>query len=227
MKLGVLFSGGKDSTYAAYKAKQKGNKLICLISIFSQNPDSYMFHTPNINLVKDQATVMGLPLLTQKTKGEKEEELKDLEKAIKSAKTKYKIQGIVTGALKSEYQVSRIQKICDKLDLKCINPLWHKDELEYLHELIENRFKIIITSVAAYPLDETWLGREINQKFISDAVDLNNRYKIHMSGEGGETESFIIDCPLFSKKINILEGRKTWDGSSGRYDIKEVELIDK
>lgn len=142
MKLGVLFSGGKDSCYAAYKAKQKGNELICLITMLSENPDSYMFHTPSIKQTQAQAKAMNLPLLIEKTKGVKEEELKDLEKAIKQAIKKHKIEGIVTGALFSNYQASRIKKICDKLKIKCINPLWHKDELDYLHELINNKFNL-------------------------------------------------------------------------------------
>ena len=115
MKCGVLFSGGKDSTYAAYLAKKHGNELSCLISIVSENPESYMFHTPSILKVKKQAEVMNIPLLIQKTKGQKEEELKDLEKAIKLAKAKYEIEAIVTGAVESVYQASRIQKICDGL----------------------------------------------------------------------------------------------------------------
>ena len=149
MKLGVLFSGGKDSAYSAYLEKQKGNELVCLISIFSENSESYMFHTPSITKTKKQAEVMEIPFIIQKTKGEKEIELQDLEKAIQKAKAKYKIQGIVTGALHSVYQSSRIQKICNKLKLKCINPLWQKNEIEYLKELIKNKFKIIVTSKAS------------------------------------------------------------------------------
>ena len=142
MKLGVLFSGGKDSCYSAYLAKKQGHEIVCLMSVFSENKDSYMFHTPSIKKVKKQSEAMSIPLMVQKTKGEKEKELKDLERVISKAKKKYKIQGIVTGAIRSVYQASRIQKICDKLKLKCINPLWQKDEIKYLNELIENKFKI-------------------------------------------------------------------------------------
>ena len=180
-KSAILFSGGKDSCMSAYLARQTGYELTCLISIFSENKESYMFHTPSIKKTKQQAKAMELPLIIQKTKGKKEEELEDLEKAIKAAIKKYKIQAIVTGAIQSVYQASRIQKICDKLKIKCLNPLWQKDELEYLHELIENKFKVIITGVAAYPLDKTWLGREINQDFIDNAIDLNNKYRSYIN----------------------------------------------
>ena len=85
MKLGVLFSGGKDSTMATYLAKKEGHEIACLITIYSENPDSYMFHTPSISKTKKQAELMGIPLLTGKTDGIKEKELKDLEKTIKEA----------------------------------------------------------------------------------------------------------------------------------------------
>lgn len=214
MKAAVLFSGGKDSTYAAYRAKRKGHELKCLISIFSENKESYMFHTPNIKRVKDQAKAIGLPLIIQKTKGIKEEELKDLELAIQKAKTKYKIDSIITGALYSEYQKSRIQTICDKLKLSCINPLWHKDELSYLHELIENKFKIIIVGVFAYPLNKTWLGREINQKFVEDSLELNNKYQIHVAGEGGEFETLVLNCPLFKQPFKVKSFKDFKEGEN-------------
>lgn len=223
MRLGVLFSGGKDSCYACYLAKQSGHELKCLISILSENPESYMFHTPSINQTKKSAEAMNLPLIIQKTKGEKETELQDLEKAIALAKKDFGIQGIVTGAIASVYQSSRIQKICNKLNLKCINPLWGKNEEEYLKELIKNKFKVIITGIFAYPLNKIWLGREINEDFVKDVIELNKKYKIHVAGEGGEFESFVLNCPLFKKPLNISFYK---DISTGENSWRrEIELI--
>ncbi|KKK81209.1 hypothetical protein LCGC14_2815760, partial [marine sediment metagenome] len=147
MECAVLFSGGKDSTYSAYLAKKKGHKLACLITLVSKNKDSYMFHTPSISKTEKQAKVMNLPLIVKTTKGIKEEELKDLESVIKKAKNKYKIDAIISGALASNYQKLRIERICNKLKLKSLTPLWHKNEFEYLEELIKNKFRVIITGV--------------------------------------------------------------------------------
>ena len=219
---GILFSGGKDSCYATYLAKKSGYNLACLITIFSENPESYMFHTPSITKVKKQAEVMEIPLIIGNTKGEKEEELKDLEKAIKEAKTKYNINVLVTGALHSEYQSSRIRKICEKLKIECYNPLWQKDELEYLNELINHNFKAIITGVFAYPLDKSWIGRAIDRKFIEDVIELNNKYKIHVAGEGGEFETFVLNCPLFKKSLRIKDKKISGEKHSWKMEV-EVE----
>src|SRR3989339_141823 len=200
MKVAVLFSGGKDSCMASYLAKEAGHELSCLISIVSENKESYMFHTPSIEKTKKQAEVMQIPLIIQKTKGKKEIELKDLKKAIKKAKDEYHIGGIVTGALQSIYQASRIQKICNELDLECFNPLWQKDEFEY-------------------PLDESWLGKEINEEFIDKVKKLNQKYQIHPAGEGGEFETFTLNCPLFKKSLNITDKKISGEKNSWRMEI--------
>jgi diphthine-ammonia ligase len=212
MRLGVLFSGGKDSTYAAWLAKKEGCRISCLISLWSKNKDSFMFHTPAIELTKKQAECMEIPFVVQETFGEKEEELKDLEKAIKLAIKKYKIQGIVTGAVESVYQASRVQKICNKLKIECFNPLWQKNQIEILEDLIKNKFEVIISGVAAYPLDKKWIGRKIDKKFIEEIKVLAEKYKINPAGEGGEFESLVVNCPLFKEK---LEG-----------DIKDIVGVD-
>jgi len=216
MKSAVLFSGGKDSTFSMYLAKKAGYELACLITLHSKNKESYMFHTPSIEQTEKQAEVMNIPLLTEKTEGKKEQELEDLERAIKRAKEKYNIDTIVTGALHSVYQKERIQKICDKLGLNCFNPLWHKDEIDYLKELIRNNFNVIITGVAAYSLDKSWLGRKIDKEFIEEVSELKRKYKIHPAGEGGEFETFVLNCPLFKKELKIKlfkdfkEGENSW-----------------
>ena len=193
--LGILFSGGKDSSYALFKAMQK-NKVVCLISLISENDESYMFHTP-IDKVEEQARKLRLPLIKVKTKGEKEKELKDFKKAIKIAIEKYKIEGVITGAVESVYQASRIQKICNELDIYCFNPLWKIDQVELLKEIVKEGFKVKIVKVAAEGLDEKWINRIIDNKTIKELIKLRDKYGISISGEGGEYESEVIDCSLF------------------------------
>lgn len=219
MKCGILFSGGKDSVFATYLAKKYGNEIACLITIISENPESYMFHTPSISKVKKQAEVMNVPLIIQRTKGEKEGELKDLEYAIKKAKEEFGIESVVTGALESVYQTSRVKKICDKLELDCFNPLWQKDPEEYLEELLKNEFEIIITGVAAEGMGEGWLGQKIDKKMLDKLKEMRRKFKIHLSFEGGEAETFVLNCPLFTRALEI-KGKKI----SGKRNSWMMEL---
>lgn len=221
-RVGVLFSGGKDSCMSAWLAQEQDHELACLITMNSENPDSYMFHTPSISRTRHQAEVMNLPLIVKNTKGIEEEELEDLEYAIKAAIERYNIEAIVTGALYSVYQASRIQKICEKLDLICLSPLWQKNELKYLNELIKNKFEVIITGIAAYPLDASWLGRKIDKKFVRDVKQLHKKYEIHPAGEGGEFETFVLNCPLFERPLKVTEATFTGEDNSWKMEV-EVE----
>jgi len=224
--LGVLFSGGKDSVFACYRAMQK-ETVACLITLVSENEDSYMFHTPNIRKTDLQADAMGLPLLSWPTKGEKEEELQDLKDAIATAKEMYGIEGIVTGAIESVYQAARVQRICRDLDLWCFNPLWQIDQIDYLRLLLSEGFQIIITGVFAYPFDSSWVGAELTQERIRKLEVLQKRYQINPSGEGGELETFVLDGPLFKKRINILRASKAYENYRGRLTIEDMRLEEK
>ncbi len=223
MRLGVLFSGGKDSCYALYKASKK-HEIACLLTIESQNPDSYMFHTPNTRLTELQAKSLKIPILAKTTRGEKEKELEDLKELIKEAKEEYRIQGIVTGAIQSVYQSSRVQKICDELKLQCINPLWQKDQIELLNEIVREGFEVIITRVSAYPLGKELLGKAINQEMISRLKSYEEKYKINPAGEGGEIETFVVDMPLFRKRIEIKKAKKEYADYNGFFIIEEAKL---
>jgi len=228
MRIASLFSGGKDSVFAVYKAVQAGYEVVFLITIKSKRTDSYMFHIPNIELAKLQAETLEIPIIYMNSSGVKEKELEDLKKAIKRAKEKYNIQGIVSGALASNYQAERVKKICDELNLKSINPLWGIDEEQYLMDLIDAKFKVIITGIAADGLNNGWLRREIDNNCIEDLKNLNKKNKIHIAAEGGEYETFVLDCPLFRKKIKIMDFDIIMENEcTGQYIIKTIGLVEK
>ncbi|NQV91575.1 diphthine--ammonia ligase [Candidatus Woesearchaeota archaeon] len=225
VKLGVLFSSGKDSCYSAFIMKQQNYELTCLITMKSKNPDSYMFQTASVNMVELQAEAMGLPLIQQETDGEKEKELLDLELALQNAKDTYKIEGVVSGAVFSTYQRDRIEKICDKLGLKIFSPLWHKDPAQEMKELLQQGFTFVLSAVAAEGLDKFWLNTIVTEDTL---IKLNNIKGIMVNGEGGEFESLVLDCPLFSKKVELLDTEIVMDSScSGRLIINKARLINK
>lgn len=226
MKAAVLFSGGKDSTLAAYKAMDDGWSVEYLLSMHSENPHSYMFHVPNIHLTQLLSQAMGVPIIQAETPGEKEEELDDLKEALSDLKSRG-VEAVFTGAIHSEYQKSRIDNLCREIGLESIAPLWHRDPLEYMKEVVDLGFEVIITSVSAEGLDESWLGRVINTDLLEELKALHEKYGLHMAFEGGEAETLVLDGPIFKKRLNILDSEKIWNVDSGHLIIKDAELIDK
>ena len=224
MKLGVLFSGGKDS-YLAMQMASEQHQVSCLLTINSSNKDSWMFHTPAIEWTKLQSESLGISQIIQKTEGIKDDELVDLLKLVKRAKNQYSIQGIVTGALASTYQSTRIQKICNDLGLWCFNPLWQLSQENLLRLLIDSEISSVITGIAAEPFDESWLGKEINSYTVDELLLYSKKYRINPAGEGGEFESLVIDSPMFEKKLEIISSKKHYSNFSGRLEIREAKLI--
>lgn len=226
MNVAVLFSGGKDSTMAYYKAVEEGHRVKYLVSLISDNPASYMFHVANIHITELSAEALGIPLMRKVTKGIEEEELEDLTHVLSDLKDEG-IEAIYSGALHSVYQKSRIDSICDELGLKSCAPLWHRDPEEYMREIIDLGFEVIITSVSAEGLDESWLGKKIDLSILEDIIALNKKYGIHIAFEGGEAETLVLDGPLFNKKIKIVESEVIWERDSGYFLIKDAVLEDK
>lgn len=226
MKLGVLFSGGKDSAYACWRAMQS-EEVTCLISVEPENEESYMFHTPNIHLTELQAKAAELPLVRGGSAGVEEEELDDLTAVIRQAQQEYGIEGIVTGAILSVYQASRIQQVCFGLGLWCFNPLWHCNQYEYMQALLREGFEVIIAGVFAAPFDESWLGQTITPALLDGICRIEEKWQLSLTGEGGELETFVCDAPFFTRKIRITGSETTYRNHNGRYLITGATLEDK
>jgi len=223
MQLIALFSGGKDSLFAIKKAIEQGHEIKYLATIHSKNPDSYMYHTPNIGLTLLQSRCLNIQLVSKESSGEKEKEVKDLEILLNNLEA----DGVVCGAIASKYQKERVERVCENLRLKLLTPLWGMNQEELLKEIIKSGFEVIITAVAAEGFDESWLGRKIDEKCIEDLIQLNKKYGISVLGEGGEYESLALDCPLFNKKIEITKAEKIWKSNAGILEIKDARLVNK
>ena len=217
-----LLSGGKDSTLALHKVIGLGKKIDLLITMVSKSRESYMFHYPNVMQTKLQAEALGIRQVFAETEGKKEEELTDLRNVLKENKVKL----LVTGATYSRYQGDRINIMAKELGIEHMAPLWHIDPEVELAEL-DRDFNAIITSVSAEGMDESFLGRRIDRGMISTPRGLHDRYGINMLFEGGEAESFVLDAPLFEKRIEIIKSKKEWMGNRGMLMIEEARLAAK
>jgi diphthine-ammonia ligase len=235
VKLGCLFSSGKDSTYALWHMQKAGYPVACLITLRSRNPESYMFHTPAIDVVELQAEAIGLPLIMKETEGKKEEELEDLRHALRKAKRLYGIEGVITGALWSNYQKERIERVATGENLTVFSPLWHMNQ-ETEMRLVVSNFEVILSGISAYGLDKSWLGRRITAADVDRLVALNEKLAerfdhpflkfdaINISGEGGEFESLVLDGPMFKKRLVILDSEIVEeDENTARLVVKEIK----
>lgn len=217
-----LFSGGKDSTLAVHRMHVEGKDVDLLLTAFSKNDYSYMFHTPNIRFSSMQAEALGIKQATFNTEGVKDEELVDLERALKE----HGVTELITGAVASNYQKARIDVICEKLGILHVSPLWHIAPLVELEEISKD-FNAIIMQVSAEGFDDSMLGAKIDAKIIDKLVALNKRYGINMLFEGGEAETFVLDAPLFKKRLEVTAFHKEWSGMTGRYLIDKLKFVDK
>ncbi len=220
-----MFTGGKDSTYACELVMRQGFEVSCLITLRSQNKESYMLHTAAIEITELSAKAMELPLVTGYTEGKKEEELSEIKNLILSSRKQYGFDALVSGGIASVYQKERIQRIAEECEVSSINPLWGIDQQSYLNTLLEDRYIFIITSVSAEGLDQSWLGREITQELIMELKKLSSKFGFNPAFEGGEAETLVLDCPLFRKyRLAIMNSEIVWNGYYGRLEIKDAKL---
>jgi len=224
----VLFSGGKDSTYTIAKLESAGYQVSCLITMISENKESYMLHTPNIRMTELASRALDIPIVFGHTRGEKEEELADIKKTVQEARKTYDFRALASGGLASEYQKSRVEGIAKASDLVSINPLWGLDQAKYLTRIVNEGYRFVITSVSAAGLDENWLGREIDDLSVRELISLSCKFGFNAALEGGEGETLVVDCPIYVNGwLRIISATKTWDGYRGFFEINEAELVPK
>jgi predicted ATP pyrophosphatase (TIGR00289 family) len=223
MRVAVLVSGGKDSALALYHTLESKHEVACLASVIPLKEDSWMFHYPNIRLVDLFSEAVGIPLVKAESPGVKEEEVKDLKRLIE----RLNVEGVVTGAIASTYQKSRIDMVCEQLGLKSIAPLWHRDPLTILKELVDLNFNAVITGVYAYGFTKDWLGKRIDAHAISALEELSKQYGVSLVGEGGEYETLVLDGPIFKKRIKIIDAEIVWKHESGCFRVKKAVLENK
>jgi diphthine-ammonia ligase len=227
-KAAILYTGGKDSTFAIEKIRQNGFDVTCLVSIKSENSHSYMLHTPNIGITELTAKALDLPIIFGVTRGVKEEELLDIESTLREARKSYSFDYIGSGGLCSEYQRSRLERIAHHLGVGSLVPLWGMEQREYVQNLVKLGYEFILTSVAAGGLNARWLGLRMDEDAIRELLGLSDKFHFNPAFEGGEAETLVLDCPLYLKnRLSILESEREWDGVRGTLRIKKAKLSPK
>lgn len=218
MKLAVLFSGGKDSTMTIHWCLKNNYPVEYLVTMIPKREDSWMYHTPNIHLAELLAEAIGIPIVKKETSGIKEEEVEDLKKVLKGLD----IDTVACGGFFSNYQKSRIERVCKELKLKFLAPFWQTNPEKFMKEIISLGFDVRVIGVYSEGFDETWLGKKLDEKTLNELKKLHKKHGINLVGEGGEYETIVLDGPIFKKKIEIIRTEKYWDEKtqSGYLKIK-------
>jgi len=214
MKVACLFSGGKDSAFAAFYCMFQAWDTTLLT--MRSGEDSFMFHHPNTKWCGLQAKAMGLPIKFVETRNERE--LEDLKSALARMKKENKIDAVVSGALASEYQKQRIDRIADELGIRSLSPLWHVRQ-QLMNEVLETS-ETYVVAVAAEGLDESYLGARFDKKMAEKISRL--KIPVHPMFEGGEAETFVADASFFNTRLAPAEWKKTWHGTSGVAEIMKI-----
>ncbi|WP_440765566.1 diphthine--ammonia ligase [Natronorubrum sp. DTA7] len=230
-----LFSGGKDSSWALYRALEDGLEVSRLVTVHPMG-DSYMYHVPATALAALAAESTGIPLVDVEPEdfgaddaadsgAQGDDELEPLEAALTELDRELEggIAGVTAGAVESEFQTSRIQGMCDRLGCELYAPLWQEEPRELADAMLEAGFEIKIIQVAAEGLDESWLGRTLDREAIEELEDLHEEYGVHILGEGGEFETLVVDGPHMDRRIG-LEYETEWEGTRGRLRISDARL---
>jgi len=225
MRLASLFSGGKDSTFAIYLAQKQGHEVMCLLSLFPKSEESHLLHHPNMKWTHLQSQSMNIPQLTiYSSSDDLDDELMLLGNLLQTAKDQFDIEGLVHGGIKSKFQKEKFETLCSKFNLIPIAPLWDAEPLQYMNDLLDCNFDFIVTSVSSDGLNDSWLGKPISKHDVDTLKNLSEKYGFNLNFEGGEAETFVIDCPLFLNSIKIKKYQKAWDGYRGRFEIVDAEL---
>ncbi|KAK6106247.1 Uncharacterized protein BM_BM3081 [Brugia malayi] len=221
MKVVGLVSGGKDSCYSLMVCMRNGHDITCLANLHppsddEEEMDSYMYQCVAHKGVQLYSEACGLPLYRREIRGrpiktgifyeeENNDEVEDLYELLAFIKQKHPdIEAVSSGAILSSYQKNRIQNVCRRLNLEPLTYLWNADQAVLFDEIISSGIEAIIVKVAALGLSTRHLGKSLRE-MKNLLLDLSSRYGVHICGEGGEYETFVVNCPFFTKRIVVDE----------------------
>ncbi len=223
MRVLVLSSGGKDSSLALWWSICQGWTISSVVTVSIEGEDSWMFQIPGTKLAELQCKDMDLQHQMITVSGEDEVEVGELLEGLRPLIEAHSIDALVCGALRSEYQRRRIDRICEELAIHSFSPLWHHDAERHMHELLECGMEMWMVSVSCDGLDEDWLGRKLDIEAFDELSKLSSKFRFSIDGEGGEFETIITSGPHMNGRI-VFEAEHKWSGNRGHLNITAMKL---
>ncbi|XP_034489328.1 uncharacterized protein LOC117793033 isoform X2 [Drosophila innubila] len=217
MRVVAMVSGGKDSCYNMMQCVAEGHEIVALANLHPKDRDeldSFMYQTVGHMGIEILASAMGLPLYRRETKGKStqtgkqyvptdDDEVEDLYSLLDTCKHELNVEAVAVGAILSDYQRVRVENVCSRLNLISLAYLWRRDQTELLQEMIDCQVHAIIIKVAALGLvPDRHLGKSLRE-MQTHLLKMRDKYGLNVCGEGGEYETFTLDCPLFKQRIVV------------------------
>ena len=224
MTVSALVSGGKDSVYAAYLADTQGWPVDELVTLRPADPDSAMFHTPNLDLVGLQAEAWGKRHRVVPVAGADEtSELAALESALAGS-----TGPVIAGAIQSSYQWARLLRVADRVRRRVYVPLWRVDPGRVVREEISAGLDIRLVHLAAEPLTPELLGARLDLPLVEEIERRGRTVRpVNVAGEGGEFETLVVDAPFFRSRLAIDRTERVESASTARLTVTGAHLAAK
>jgi len=201
LKAVVLFSGGKDSTFTLHVATMMGFDVVELVTLVPRSGAPRLLHKPFARYTRVQGEAMGIGVRVAEV-GDEDEELAIL-RVLRESVAETGATHLFVGALLSDYQRIRFAMISEELGLKIVAPLWRNDQVRYMYELVDSGIEAMIVSVSAYGIPLEWLGRVIDRELVDQIVERSRRFGFNPAFEGGEAETFVVNAPLFRRRVCV------------------------
>jgi predicted ATP pyrophosphatase (TIGR00289 family) len=224
----ALYSGGKDSHYSLVLSYRNGIIPYVLVTAAPLREDSWLFHGVNVSWCKLHGEAMGIPSFLIEVSGRKNRELNEFKRGLSRVLSLYPdVDYLITGAVRSRYQLEKFKELSEELGLRLIAPLWGADELTLLRRESEE-LGFVVTAVQAYCLDYGILGNPRTEEVFRSLLKAYRECGISPVGEGGEFETFVIRSPLFrGTSVALSKARKVVYPNMyvGYYIIEHAYLI--
>ncbi len=229
MDIAILYSGGKDSTYAIQHAIEKGWNIKYLVSVKPTRKDCYLYHYATVELTKllsknfkTRHFLLKCSVADPKKEAEIVKELVTKNQKIK----RLKIDALVLGGTGlQETQLKSIQKALMPLKVEVFAAHAGLDHDKVMEEMLAKGYEIFITQIASDGLKQ-WLGERITKHNFEEFKKDSIMYGFHIGGEGGYYDTLVTSAPIFKKDLQIEKARKVYDDNyCGHVVIEKAKLV--